>query len=395
MKSSEFLNKNNPVTLEEMQRYLEGNLSSTDKIKVEEKMLDDEFSSEASEGFMENNVAFAEVSSLSAAWDFDKLNHQADKLNDQADKINNETSNKTTNYKYWFIGTLAIAILSISVVAYLLTTNEKPKTENKIAENKSEENIPVEVVTPELMMTDEELKEEIIEIKEATNISEKKQITYEKTIAAQPTTVETKIPEEIIVVNPDNVDGKKVEEIEVKDDKKIVESNVKMLYIKNLKAVDYSILYTNHIAKKEWILTGTTADKESAISEGVIADQVIKYIPYKEFLIEGLTKFSKNDYKGALGHLLTIQQQYPDDVNASFYSGLCYYNLGKTRQAITMFDKTIGNSITTFKEESEWYKSLSLLEDGKKSDAKVLMKKIESEGGFYAKSAREKMKSMK
>lgn len=380
MKSSEFLNKNNLVTREEMQRYLEGNLSSRDKIKVEEKMLDDEFASEASEGFMENNVAFTEVSSLNAAWD----------------TKTKTGSTKGYNYKYWFIGTMAIAILSISVVAYLLTNAEKPKNEEKkIAENKIEEEIPVIENTPSIIMTDEQLKEEIIEIKEATNISEKKQITYEKTIASQPTTVETKIPEEVIVVNPDNVDVKKVEEIEVKDDKKIVESNVKMLYIKNLKAVDYSILYTNHIAKKEWILTGTTADKETATSEGVIADQVIKYIPYKEFLIEGLTKFSKNDYKGSLGHLLTILQQYPDDVNASFYSGLCYYNLGKTRQAISMFDKTIGNSITTFKEESEWYKSLSLLEDGKKSDAKELMKKIESEGGFYAKAAREKLKGMK
>jgi len=380
MKSSEFLNKNNPVTREEMQRYLEGNLSAKDKIIVEEKMLDDEFSSEASEGFMENNVAFAEVSSLSAAWDAKTKTPQI----------------KTTNYKYWFIGTLVVAIISISVVAYLLTHTDKPTIEeNKIAENKVEENIPDKMISSEIVMTDEQLKEEIIEIKEATNISEKKQITYEKTIAAQPTTVETKIPEEVIVANFDNVDGKKVEEIEVMDEKKIVESNVKMLYIKNLKAVDYSILYTNHIAKKEWILTGTTADKETAISEGVMAEHVIKYIPYKDFLIEGLTKFSKNDYKGALGHLLTIQQQYPDDVNASFYSGLCYYNLGKTRQAITMFDKTIGNSISTFKEESEWYKSLSLLADGKKSDAKELMKKIESEGAFYAKAAREKLKGMK
>jgi TolA-binding protein len=385
MKSSEFLNKNNPVTREEMQQYLDGKLSASDKLKVDEKMLDDEFSSEASEGFMENNVAFAEVNTLNAAWGFDKLNHQADKLNNK--NINGK------NYKYWFIGTMAIAILSISVVAYLLTNNEKPKTvENKIAENEN----PIVENTPEIVMTDEQLKEEIIEIKEATQISEKKQITYAKTIASQPTTVETKIPEEItIVVNPNNVDGKKAEQIEVKNDKKIVESNVKMLYIKNLKAVDYSILYTNHIAKKEWILTGTSADKENPSSEGMIAEHVIKYIPYKDFLIEGLTMFSKNDYKGALGHLLTIQQQYPDDVNASFYSGLCYYNLGKTRQAISMFDKTIGNSITTFKEESEWYKSLSLLEDGKKSDAKELMKKIESEGGFYAKAAREKLKALK
>lgn len=381
MKPSEFLNKNNPVTREEMQRYLEGNLSAKDKTKVEEKMLDDEFSSEASEGFMENNVAFAEVSSLNAAWE----------------TKTKSTSTKGYNYKYWFIGTLTVAVLSISLIAYLLTNKENPKEEDsKLAKNKVEKSSPLVENTLEVSMTDEQLEEEIIEIKEATHISERKQITYEKTIASQPTTVETKIPEDIsIVVDPNNVDGKKVEEIVVKEDKKIVESNVKMLYIKNLKAVDYSILYTNHIAKKEWILTGTSADKETSSSEGVIAEHVIKYIPYKDFLIEGLTMFSKNDYKGALGHLLTIQQQYPDDVNASFYSGLCYYNLGKTRQAINMFDKSISNSITTFKEESEWYKALSLLEDGKKSEAKELIKKIESEGGFYAKAAREKLKTMK
>jgi tetratricopeptide (TPR) repeat protein len=380
MKSSEFLNKNNPVTREEMQQYLEGKLSSSDKIKVEEKMMDDEFSSEASEGFMENNVAFAEVSTLNAAWE----------------AKTKTASTNGVNYKNWFIGTMIVAVLSISAVAYLLTNEEKPKNEeNKIAENNIEENTPVIENTPEIIMTDEQLKEEIIEIKEATNISEKKQITYEKTIAAQPTTVETKVPAEIFIENPQSVETKKIQELENYDTKKIVESNVKMLYIKNLKAVDYSILYTNHIAKKEWILTGTSADKETASSEGVIAEHVIKYIPYKDFLIDGLTMFSKNDYKGALGHLLTIQQQYPDDVNASFYSGLCYYNLGKTRQAIAMFDKTIGNSITTFKEESEWYKSLSLLENGKKSDAKDLMMKIESEGGFYAKAAREKLKTLK
>jgi hypothetical protein len=380
MKSSEFLNKNNPVTREEMQQYLDGKFSSSEKIKVEEKMLDDEFASEASEGFMENNVAFSEVSSLNVAFE----------------KKIQTSSTKGYNYKYWFIGTMVVAVISISIVAYLLTHTEEPNIdEKKIAENKITEEIPVIENTPTIIMTDEQLKEEIIEIKEATNISEKKQITYEKTIAAQPITVETSVPSEIFIENPQSVEIKKIQELENYDTKKIAESNVKMLYIKNLKAVDYSILYTNHIAKKEWILTGTTADKESSSSEGVIAEHVIKYIPYKDFLIEGLTNFSKNDYKGSLGFLLTILQQYPDDVNASFYSGLCYYNLGKTRQAISMFDKTIGNSISTFKEESEWYKSLSLLEDGKKSDAKEVMKKIESEGGFYAKAAREKLKGMK
>ena len=147
-------------------------------------------------------------------------------------------------------------------------------------------------------------------ISEANTIEKSKQITYEKTIASQPTTVETKIPEEITITgDPNNVEAKKVEEIEVKENKKIAESNVKMRYIKKWKAVDYTDFYTKHIAKKEWLLTGVSADKENGNSEGVIPEQVIKYIPYKDFLIEGLTLFSKNDYKGALGHLLTISRK--------------------------------------------------------------------------------------
>ena len=71
MKPSEIFDKNKPVTPEEMQQYLDGKLSSSEKRKVEEKMVDDEFASEASEGFMENNIAFAEVSSAMTA-DFSK-----------------------------------------------------------------------------------------------------------------------------------------------------------------------------------------------------------------------------------------------------------------------------------------------------------------------------------
>lgn len=392
MKPSEILNSNNPVSKEEMQRYLDGKLSTAEKKKVEEKMVDDEFASEASEGFMENNIAFTEVSSLQAAWDASQSKKSV---------TQNPNVKSGVNYKYWFFGTLGVTVVALAVIGIMVINKDEVKSssknENINAETgKLNENIVAENKIEPVTMTDQEFKEEISEIKDAENIPEKKLITYEKTIASQPTTIETKIPEEIeIAGDPNNVESKKIEEIEVKENKKIAESNVKMLYIKNLKAVDYTDFYTNHIAKKEWLLTGVSADKENGNSVGVVPEQVIKYIPYKDFLIEGLTLFSKNDYKAALGHLLTILQQYPDDLNAAFYSGLCYYNLGKTKQAIAMFDRAIGNSIITFKEESEWYKALSLLEYGKKSEAKELIQKIESENGFYAKAAREKLKGMK
>ncbi len=406
MKSSEFLNKNNPVTRQEMQNYLDGKLNYADKKSVEEKMVDDEFASEASEGFAENKVSFAELGALDAAWN----------------SKSKSTVTSGTNYKYWFIGTAVVATLSIAAVLILMSAPEKIKTEYVVTGPAVDENNPENY--PQLLaylnrdqfgtkplisgnyfnseneakttLSDSQLKLELKNISNSKAIEKTKQITYEKTIASQPETQETKIPETVVIdVDPENVDAKKIEEIENFDEKKIVESNAKMLYIKNLKAVDYSDFYTNHIAKKEWLMTGITADKEDEKSDGAFNEQITKYIPYKEFLIESLTKFSKNDFKGSVTNLLIILQQYPDDINAAFYSGLCYYNLGKQRQAIAMFDKAISNSITTFREESEWYKCLSLIENGQREEAKVILKNIAGENGFYAKAAREKLKGMK
>lgn len=385
MKPSEFLNKNNPVSRQEMQNYLEGKLNYADKKSVEEKMVDDEFASEATEGFAENKVSFAELGALDAAW------------NSKSSTVSG------TNYKYWFIGTAVVAALSIIAVLVLMSAPENTEKEKltarnntKINSDNSKEQTENLISENEVALTDVQLQSEINTITESKPIEVSKQITYEKTIASQPETQETKIPEKVVMeIDPQNVDPKKLDEIENIDEKKIVESNVKMLYIKNLKAVDYSDFYTNHIAKKEWLMTGITADKEDAKSDGAFNEQITKYIPYKEFLIESLTKFSKNDFKGSVTNLLIILQQYPDDINAAFYSGLCYYNLGKQRQAIAMFDKAISNSITTFREESEWYKCLSLIENGQREDAKVILKNIAAENGFYAKAAKEKLKGMK
>ncbi len=381
-----------PLSKEEMQNYLDDKLSVTDHKKVEEKLIDDDFASEATEGFTESGVSFIATAELSNTWN-----------------ARNNSTIKTYNYKNWFIGSVVVAVVAVSVVVYLFMENHEYKKSERMAEEKINEdykNIEANAETSsassipneEKIFTDAELKTEIEVIAESNPIERSKQITYEKTIASQPKTVEAVEPI-IANINPEMVDTKKVNDIPVQEqNNNVVESNVKMLYIKNLKAVDYSVFYSANVAKKEWLLTGVSADKENAGSEGIMVDHVVTYIPYKAFLNEYLSKFAENDFKGALTGLLIIQQQFPDDLNASFYSGLCYYNLGKNRQAITAFDKAISNSFTTFKEEAEWYKALCLIEDGSKKNkamAKELLQKITNDKGFYSKRAAEKLKGMK
>lgn len=376
-----------PLSREEMQNYLDGQLNASDQKKVEEKLIDDDFASEATEGFNESGVSFIATSELTQAW-------------------NNRNPNtiKTYNYKNWFIGSVVVAIIAVSAMVYLFMENNAYKKSEQLAEIKEVKDAETiseltdekaEIIEPTL--TDAELKTEIEVIAESKPIAKAKQITYEKTIAEQPKTIEVKEP--IFIPEPEMVDSKKANDIPTEEIKNnVVESNVKMLYIKNLKAVDYSVFYTADVAKKEWLLTGVTADKENASSEGVMADRIVTYIPYKAFLNEYLSKFAENDFKGALTGLLIIQQQFPDDLNAAFYSGLCYYNLGKARQAITAFDRALSNSFTTFREESEWYKALSMIEEGSKKNragAKELLQKIANDKGFYSKRAAEKLKGMK
>lgn len=376
-----------PLSREEMQNYLDGKLNASDQKKVEEKLIDDDFASEATEGFNESGVSFIATTELTQAWN-----------------SRNPNTIKTYSYKNWFIGSLVVAVVAVSAMVYLFMENNEYKKSEQLAEKKEVRDAETssalaneKVETTEPVFTDAELQNEIEVIAESKPIAKAKQITYEKTIAEQPKTVEVKEP--IIIPEPELVDPKKANDIPTEEVKNnVVESNVKMLYIKNLKAVDYSVFYTANVAKKEWLLTGVTADKEHASSEGVMVDRVITYIPYKAFLNEYLSKFAENDFKGALTGLLIIQQQFPDDLNAAFYSGLCYYNLGKTRQAITAFDKALSNSFTTFREESEWYKALSMIEEGSKKNragAKVLLQKIVDDKGFYSKRAAEKLKGLK
>ena len=64
----------------------------------------------------------------------------------------------------------------------------------------------------------------------------------------------------------------------------------------------------------------------------------IKEIDYQDFLSLSLNKFKNNKYKAALINFNTIRDQYPNDLNAHYYGGLCYYNIDNPVKAIDFFD---------------------------------------------------------
>ena len=97
--------------------------------------------------------------------------------------------------------------------------------------------------------------------------------------------------------------------------------------------------------------------------------------------------FAESQFKKSLNRYLLILEQYPNDLNALFYGGLSYYNLGKFEKSMTFFDQILNGKESVFIEETSWYKTKCLIQLDRKQEAQELLDEIIASGGFYTKQA--------
>jgi TolA-binding protein len=165
----------------------------------------------------------------------------------------------------------------------------------------------------------------------------------------------------------------------------------KEVYLEGLKLIDYSLYRSrSSITTRQLDLTGISAEKETVQSSNEPVWREIE-IPYFNYIQKSMVFFVQGNYKRALSRYEEILKTYPDDINALFYGGLCYYNLGQFNQAITFFETCQQESFTNFDEEARWYLGLSYEQDGNMEQARILYHAIVKEEGFYAKGARKKL----
>ena len=112
---------------------------------------------------------------------------------------------------------------------------------------------------------------------------------------------------------------------------------------------------------------------------------------YNAFMDDALDKFVRNDHKGCLEELRFLLNQYPDDVNALFYAGLCSYNLGLNVRAKDFLHRAATHPVDVFDEEAQWYYALTLERIGDRDAAQDAFDRISQQGGFYAPRAAEKV----
>jgi tetratricopeptide (TPR) repeat protein len=109
---------------------------------------------------------------------------------------------------------------------------------------------------------------------------------------------------------------------------------------------------------------------------------------YTAFMDAALAKFTQNDPKGCLEDLRFLLDQYPDDVNALFYAGLCSHNLALYGRARNYLHLAATHNFDTFYEEAVWYHALTLERMGEIDAAQEAYARIIAEDGFYADRAR-------
>ncbi len=114
-------------------------------------------------------------------------------------------------------------------------------------------------------------------------------------------------------------------------------------------------------------------------------------VPYTTFMDHALGLFAEGEHKAALMEFKQVLRQYPDDVNAQFYAGLCCYNLGLFSRAKAFFLHAMHAHVNTFDEEAMWYHALSVEHADDAATADLLFERIAAEGGFYATRAKEKI----
>lgn len=186
---------------------------------------------------------------------------------------------------------------------------------------------------------------------------------------------------------------KEIQPYSIKPKMTLDKKHAKEIYLNDFKLVDYrSYRSKPEIQSKQITLSGTPADEGAIASETENANWKSIDVPYHDYINQTVEQFKTGNFKQTLNRTQYILTFYPEDINALFYGGLCFYNLNEIDQAIESFQKVIANPFNNFDEEALWYLANAYDLKNDKVKAKELLQMIVSQKGYYAKQADKMLK---
>lgn len=354
--------------------------------ETERKAEDDGFNAEAMEGWS------------TVETDVESTMHSLDKK--VGEHLNESHGSQDQKNIYFFLGAFTLVMLVLVMYTYQGNKLSKETIAQTTPVNDDKQSTPLE--SDQSIEKKEPIEEQIAAIDSYTPITRSEQITKEQLKKKTNNPVESSQEKQNEEENSgshteiEELSPKPLEEVASNESTSLSYSTVHEVYLNSLKTVDYRVLREEKKIKllKE-LPIGTPANQANPDDETISTTETLtKEVNYIDYLDETQRLFAKESFKRALRRYLIILDHYPDDVNAHFYSGLCYHNLGRYEKAIEHFDKSYSLPIGNFKEEAEWFKAKALIKTNNKAKATQLLKTIKKEGGFYSEQAEELLNSL-
>ncbi len=164
----------------------------------------------------------------------------------------------------------------------------------------------------------------------------------------------------------------------------------KIIYLENLKTLDYTEKYSGKTFSTNAILNNLSAKFENKeAQENALKDQELKthFISYAGALSAGLKKYNNKFYKEAIRDFDLILEQFPADINCRFYIALCREATGNFHEAEKLYLEFISEPENIFYEESKWHLALCKAELKDFVAARRILEQIVSDNSFYKNQA--------
>lgn len=366
MKKFKFTYQDDLISDDLLNKYLKGELSESENQKFHDLADRDDFLRDAAEGYH-------------------SVSGSADYMQD-VKKSGSKLFSGNKNIFFYIIP--SFVILSVSLI--LIFSNSPTE------ENHAENNNPGIASTEEYTIYNK--TETAAKSDQISAAPEKLKVSELKTNYLKP--LKEKNPEEFIMITskgpsfllPDDNPAYKYYDI---DPNIYINPGNTITYYHDLKVFKYPDNRKNTSDRSMFDLGSLEPEFQNQQDKTNNTDNMTdRKIQYSDFLKFSLKKFINNNYSESINDLHIILNQFPDDINALFYSGLCYYYLNMPDKAIVFFNKTINHPIKTFDQESEWYLALSYLKNQKSSEAKKILYSIAEKDGFYALKAEAELEKM-
>jgi TolA-binding protein len=308
---------------------------------------------------------------------------QSNILSSDFKNLDNRYYQSSISYSKWFLSISLVALISYSIYFLLSPNKDSQKTAtNEVKTINQSEKLNTKKYTLKNQKIHDQENNELVKIS-----------TLENKIAVQESL-------DIKIGNSTNIQSK-IEQTS----SSMSTLNPKMINNLNSKELvgtfgievfilDYKILDYRHYRKSKpktsdpFELTNGTPANASEKNNVNQENQQIEY-NYFNYLKETMKLVDEKSYVMALENFNAILNSYPDDINAQFYGGFCYFEQKQYAKSIIFFNQARKSSFLNFKEEAEWLLLQSYVEISDFESAKLIRNEIISSNGFYTKRAKE------